>query len=193
MTRPRGKLILVVGPSGSGKDTLIAHIRALHPEIVFPVSCTTRAPRPHEVEGRDYYFVTEDEFKRRVARGYFVEWAQYGGHLYGSPKEEIQRPLDEEKLILDEVEVQGARQIKSKIPPEDLMIVFINAGSWAELEERIRARAPISEEELAKRKSRYEEEMQFAKEADVIVKNPAGKVEEAKREFARVVESFLVS
>lgn len=189
---PRGKLILIVGPTGSGKGTLVAYLRELHPELVESISCTTRAMRPGEVEGREYHFVGVDEFKKRIDEGYFLEWAQYGGNYYGSPKKEVMEHLEKGRSILIDIEVQGARQIKALLPKDQLLSIFIDAGAWEILEHRIKARAPITEEEIEKRKSRYEDEMTFRDQADYVVANPEGKVEQAKSEVARIVESFLV-
>jgi guanylate kinase len=191
--RPNGKIILVVGPSGSGKDVLIDYVRKLHPEIVFPVSCTTRAPRPGEKNGREYHFISEEAFKKRIVAGDFLEWARYGGHSYGTPRSEIERPLAQGKLALHTIEVQGARQIREVIPHDQLTSVFIDAGSWEELERRIRTRAPITEAELEERKKRYEDEVTFKSEATYVVKNPHGKVEQAKKEFANIIQTLLVS
>lgn len=193
MSTPSGKLILVVGSTGSGKGVLIEHISKLHPEIIFPVSATTRAPRPGEKEGRDYVFLSTDEFKDRIDAGEFLEWAQYGGHYYGTPLSEVVPYLSDGKVVLLELEVQGARQIKETIPASQLAIIYIEAGSWEELEHRIRTRAPMTEEELQKRKSRYDDEVSFKKEATHVVENPEGKLEQAKRDFTTTIEALLVS
>jgi guanylate kinase len=188
-----GKLIIVLGPTGSGKSVLVEHVRALHPEFVAPVSCTTRAMRPNEKDGANYHFVDDAEFKRRIAAGDFLEWAQYGGHYYGSLKTEILPNLAEGKTILDELEVQGARQVKEILPPEQFVSIFIDGGSWGDLERRVRARAPITETELEKRKKRYEDEVSFKNEANFIVKNPEGEVETAKNDLTNIIESLLIS
>lgn len=188
-----GKLIIVLGPTGSGKSVLVEHVRSLHPEFIAPVSCTTRAMRPGEKDGTNYHFVDEVEFKRRIAAGDFIEWAQYGGHYYGSLKTEILPNLEAGRTILDELEVQGARQVKAILPPEQFVSIFIDGGSWNDLERRVRARAPITEAELEKRKKRYEDEVSFKNEADFIVRNPEGEVEQAKHDLATVIDSVLVS
>jgi guanylate kinase len=189
----KGKLVLVVGPTGSGKGTLIEHIQKLYPEIIFPVACTTRAMRPGDVEGREFFFVTKEEFERRIAIGDFLEWAQYGGNYYGSPKDGVLPYLAEGKILVDELDVQGARQVKAIIPSDQLATIFIDAGLWDDLQRRVRARAPITEAELEKRKQRYEDEMSFKDEATYVVKNPEGEIEQAKQDLAKIVESLLVS
>ncbi len=185
-----GRLILIVGPTGSGKSALLSHLYAQMPEIVSPVSCTTRAPRPGEVSGEKYYFISKEEFEQREDRGDFLEWAVYGGNYYGTLKSEIVPAIEAGKLVVREVEVQGARQIQKMIPKERLSVIFINAGSWDNLEKRVRARAPITEVELLARRKRYEDETTFMQEADVVVENPDGGLEQAKQDFIAAVQKL---
>ncbi|HVU79996.1 MAG TPA: guanylate kinase [Candidatus Paceibacterota bacterium] len=187
----KGKLILVIGPSGSGKSALLSYLHEQMPELVFPRSCTTRMPRPGEVEGEKYFFVSKEEFERRELAGDFLEWASYGGNYYGTLKEEILPRLEEGKHVVREVEVQGARQIQVLVPQETLRMVFIDAGSWEDLERRIRSRAPITEVELLARRKRYEDETTFMPQATVVVKNPDGGLEAAKQEFVRVIRELV--
>lgn len=189
----KGKFILVVGPSGSGKGTLISSTRPLFPDIAYAKSATTRAEREGEKNYASYYFLTRDEFESREQNGEFLEWAEYGGNLYGTLKSEVVPTLEQGGVVLKEMEVQGARQIQEKLPKDELFIIFINAGSWADMEARIKARAPISDEELAKRKLRYEDEMGFMSECNVIVPNRTGELAQAKREFEAVVKMAIGS
>lgn len=189
----KGKLILVIGPTGSGKGTLLAHVRSVIPGLIFPVSCTTRAMRPGEVSGQTYYFVTPEEFAERFSRGEFLETASYGGNQYGTLKSEILPFIAEGKTAIREIEVQGARQIQQILSPEDLRIIYIDGGSWDELERRIRARAPIGQPEIEARRKRYEDETSFKKEATVVVNNPEGGVEQAKQDFIQAVRSITVA
>jgi guanylate kinase len=186
----QGKFILVIGPSGSGKGTLINYARPLFPSLVYPKSCTTRAPRGGESDGH-YIFLSTEEFKARAEKGEFLEWAEYGGNFYGTLKSEVVPLLEEGKIALKELEVQGARQVREKLPREELIIIFVNAGSWEAMVQRIRARAPMSEPELERRKLRYADEMNFMPEADYVVQNPFGKVEEAKKEFEGIIRSLV--
>ena len=188
-----GTFILVVGPSGSGKDTLINHIRPLFPELVYPKSTVTRKMRPGEEDGKSYYFVTEEQFHNEIDAGAFLEHASYGGNLYGTYKKEIEPILSAGRVALKELEVQGARQIREKLPKEQVFVIFLNAGSWEEMEKRIRARAPIGEQELAKRRERYEDELSFMAEADVVVENKQGQLEEAKKAFEAAVRKAMES
>ncbi|MFA6503262.1 MAG: guanylate kinase [Candidatus Paceibacterota bacterium] len=188
-----GKLIIVVGPTGSGKSVLIEHVQNLHPELVAPVSCTTRAMRPGEKDGTDYHFVDEAEFKRRITAGDFLEWASIDGHLYGTPKAEVVRCLKEGKTLLVDMDVQGVRQVRKSLQPDEVTTIYIDGGTWSDLEHRVRSRAPITETELMSRRKRFEYEKAFKSEADFIVKNPEGEVEQAKKDLAIVIDSLLVS
>jgi guanylate kinase len=157
---PKGKLVLVTGPSGVGKQTLIKHARAALPDCVFSVSATTRAPREGEVDGREYYFLARAEFEEMIAAGAFIEWAEYAGNYYGTPLAPIAALLESGKNVLLELDVQGARQMMRKVP--DAVSVFILPpsphletlrkrleGRGTETEERIRKRLAISEAEIA--------------------------------------------
>lgn len=186
-----GRFILVVGPSGSGKSALLDHLHAVHPEIIFPISCTTRVPRPGEMEGEKYYFVSKGEFEKRREREDFLEWASYGGNYYGTLKSEIISPLTQGKTVVREVEVQGARQLLATVPQETLRIIFIDAGSWDDLERRIRARAPMGEVELLARRKRFEDERAFKPQANCVVQNVNGKLAEAKESFVKTVENLI--
>ncbi|HEX2615726.1 MAG TPA: hypothetical protein VHL10_09545 [Nitrososphaera sp.] len=187
----KGKLILVIGPTGSGKGTLLAHARNTIPELIFPVSCTTRVMRPGEIEGQTYYFVTQEEFEQRIANGEFLEWAEYGGNRYGTLKSEILPAIAEGKTVIREIEVQGARQIQGILPHEQLRIIYIDAGTWDELERRIRARAPIGQPEIEARRRRYEDETSFKQQAAVVIANPDGGMENAKKEFVAAIRSIM--
>ncbi|MDB5195221.1 MAG: guanylate kinase [Parcubacteria group bacterium] len=187
----RGKLVIIMGPTGSGKGTLERYALSLHPELVIPVTATTRAPRPGEIDTKDYYFFSHEEFDKKMSEGFFLETATYGQNKYGTPKHEVVPCLEEGKLVLLEIEVQGVRQLQKLIPKDDLLIVYIEAGSWEDMEQRVRSRAPITEEELAKRRHRYEDEVTFKPEADVMIDNRDGHLETAKKEFADLIESIL--
>lgn len=187
----RGKLILVVGLPGSGKGTLIAHAKEAFPELVFPISWTTRAMRPGEREGEVYHFAAKEEFMRSVAAGEFLEWVTIDtGHCYGTRRADIEGPLSEGKFVLREVEVIGARNIRSLLPKEELATIFINTDSWEDLKARMLARAPMSEEELQARHARYESEVSFLSEADYVVENRHGHLEEAKRDFDAAIRAI---
>ncbi len=186
----RGTLILVVGPSGSGKGTLISHAKDVFKNIVFPKSATTRALRGGDSD-KNYLFYSTDEFKKLAEQGAFLEWAEYGGHYYGTPFKEIEPVLTGGTFALKELEVQGARQIQRTLPKEELVIIFVHAGTWPEMVARIKKRADMSEDELMKRKERYEDEISFMKEADYVIENPDGKADDAKAEMVKVIKTIL--
>ncbi len=180
----------VVAPTGSGKDTLITYAKSVFPDIVLSVSCTTRAPRSGEEPGKDYIFLTREDFEKRIANGEFLEWAEYGGNYYGTPKAEIERHLAEGALIMGDIEVQGVRLIRDLLPPSEFGTIYIDAGSWDVLAARALLRAPMSASELEKRKARYEDESTFKREATYVVQNPQDKLEDAKRDFLAAVTAF---
>jgi guanylate kinase len=150
-------VLIVSGPSGSGKSTLVQKILQL-PGTMLSVSCTTRPPRNTESDGKWYNFVTEEEFQQMVARGDFLEYAQvFGKHWYGTPRKWLDQARAQKKDLVLEIDVQGALQVKRKVP--DAMAVFVLPPSRAELEKRIRARGQDSEEEIQRRLERARQEM----------------------------------
>lgn len=187
-----GKFILVIGPTGSGKGTLLRHAMERMPGLTVPSSYTTRTPREGgNVEGKHYRFISVEEFEAYKKEDAFLEWAEFGGNYYGTRREEVLTALAEGKVLVKEMEVQGARQVKAILPHDRLMTIFVDAGSWQELERRVRERAPITDEELQKRRLRYEDEITFKAEADCIVANPPGEKEAAQKEFERVLRAAL--
>jgi len=184
-----GHLILIMAPSGSGKGTLLKHLRDVFPEAHFAISCMTRAIRPGEVDGVTAYFKTREVFQEMVENGDFIEHVEYGGNLSGTLKSEVIDPLKKGELVIREMELQGVQAISKVVPKENRTIIYVDAGGWDVLEKRIRARAPITEEELQKRKERYEKESRSKDVADIILPNPDGKLEETKKELARIIEA----
>jgi guanylate kinase len=150
-------VLIVSGPSGSGKSTLVEKILDL-PGTMLSISCTTRQPRKTEVNGKWYNFVTESEFQQMVARGDFLEYAQvFGKNWYGTPRKSVDEALAQKKDLVLEIDVQGALQVKHKLP--GAVAVFVLPPSRAELENRIRARGQDSEDEIARRLERARQEM----------------------------------
>lgn len=186
----RGKLILIFAPTGSGKSVLINHIREAYPELTFLTSCTTREPRPGH-ENSSYTFLSVEDFKARIEAGEFLEWAEFGGNFYGTLKTEAENALGAGKVVIKEMDAQGVELVRAIMPPEELVVIYIDAGSWEELERRVRARAPITEEELASRKLRYVEELKMKEGADFVIHNLPGELESAKKEFEGVVGRIL--
>jgi guanylate kinase len=150
-------VLIVSGPSGSGKSTLVKKILEL-PGTMLSVSCTTRPPRNTESDSKWYNFVTEEDFQQMVARGEFLEYAQvFGKHWYGTPRKWLDQARAQKKDLVLEIDVQGALQVKRKVP--DAMAVFVLPPSRAELVKRIRARGQDTEEEIVRRLERARQEM----------------------------------
>ncbi|MEX0934997.1 MAG: guanylate kinase [Candidatus Paceibacterota bacterium] len=182
-----GIFILLVGPSGSGKDTLLKYALSQFPDLVYPPSYTTRKIRTGESQGNPYNFISREEFEQMAGNDEFLEWAEYAGNLYGTAKKGIYDPIKNGDVVIKQVEVQGARQLLGVMPKENLYTIFISAGPWKELEERIRGRGSITEEAIQKRKARFEDEMTFMEKADAVVENRNGKLEEAKQQLKEVI------
>ncbi|HRH24430.1 MAG TPA: hypothetical protein PK109_02490 [Candidatus Paceibacterota bacterium] len=187
----RGKLILIVGSTGSGKGTLMRHAMAQFPEIQTPQSYTSRPRRADAIENTHYTFITTEAFKEKIAQGEFLEWAEFSGNYYGTLKQDIEEGLTHGALMLKEMEVQGVRQVREILAKDDLLIVFVDAGSWEELAKRAMAREPMDAATLEKRRLRYEDELTFMPEADVVIKNLPGKQEEAAAAFEAVIAKAM--
>lgn len=150
-------VLIVSGPSGSGKSTLVEKILEL-PGTMLSVSCTTREPRKTETNGKWYNFITESEFQQMVARGEFLEYAQvFGKNWYGTPKKSLDQAQAQKKDLVLEIDVQGALQVKQKLP--GAVAIFVLPPSRSELERRIRARGQDSEDEIGRRLERARQEM----------------------------------
>jgi len=164
-----GRLVVLTGPSGVGKGTLVRSLLARRPELCVSISLTTRAPRAGEVDGQHYYFVDQTEFDRRVAQQELLEWAEFAGNCYGTPRTFVEERIQQGKLVLLEIELQGARQIRQTFP--DALFIFILPPSLEELEQRIRNRAQDSEAAIARRLTRAYEEISAADEFDLQIIN----------------------
>ncbi len=143
------KLVVVSGPSGCGKDTVVKHLTALRDDVLLSISCTTRKPRKNEVDGAHYYFLTEAEFQDRVTRGRMLEYTVYDGKYYGTPLDEIEQKLVGGNTVVLIIEVKGAKNVKSAYPQS--LCVFIVPPSLEALEARLRARETEDEAEIRRR------------------------------------------
>lgn len=182
-----GKLIVIVGPSGVGKGTAINFLKKWHPEWVFPVSATTRSPRPGEIDGETYHFFSREQFQKMIAAGDFVEWARvHGDHFYGTLKSEIFPALKKGKIVLREVDFQGLLSIQKIVPKKNLITVFLLPPPREVLIKRIRARAPISDAELSERLKSLEKELPAAKKCDFQIQTRDGDAAFPAREIEKI-------
>jgi guanylate kinase len=165
----RGNLFILSGPAGAGKGTLRKMLFQEMSDLVFSISCTTREKRAGEVDGRDYYYISRDEFGRMIVRDEFLEWAEVHGNYYGTRKKDVERVLDEGRDILLEIDVQGCRLVKSREP--GAIRIFITAASLDELESRLEERGTESQAQLDVRLRNAAMEMRHAREYDHVIVN----------------------
>jgi len=183
----RGLLIVISGPSGSGKTSITKILRRTEANLNFSISATTRAPRVGEVDGVDYYFLSEAEFQRKVEADEFAEWAVYGNHRYGTLKKVVQDSLQNGQDILLEIEVQGAEQLKKLYP--DGVFIFILPPSQASLEARLRDRKTESENDIQRRLLIAKSEISYIKSYDYIVFSYDNQVEKAVEDVRDTIAS----
>ncbi|MDD7971259.1 guanylate kinase [Roseinatronobacter alkalisoli] len=170
MTR-RGLLIILSSPSGAGKSTLAKRLMAWDPSIRFSVSATTRAPRPGEVDGRDYYFRTRAEFTAMIDAGEMLEHAEVFGNFYGSPKGPVENAIAEGRDTLFDIDWQGGQQVRNSTLGKDVISVFVLPPSINELESRLRGRAQDSDEVIAGRMQKSRDEISHWAEYDYVLVN----------------------
>lgn len=183
------KALIFSAPSGSGKSTIVHHILDLHPEIEFSVSATSRPLRGTEVHGVDYYFLSEEDFRSRIAADGFVEYEEvYPGRFYGTLKSEIQRIWDAGHVVIFDVDVKGGVNLK-KYFGDAALSVFIQAPSIEELRQRLVSRATDSAEDIEKRVAKAAEEMTYAPKFDAVLVNDD--LETAFAEAEKLVDEFL--
>lgn len=171
MDQRRGLLIILSSPSGAGKSTLASRLRAWDPSIRFSVSATTRAPRPGEEHGREYYFHSREEFESMVARGDMLEHAEVFGNFYGSPKGPVSAAIDAGQDVLFDIDWQGGQQIRNSALGRDVVSVFVLPPSIAELDRRLRGRAQDSDEVIAGRMAKSRDEISHWAEYDYVLVN----------------------
>ena len=181
-----GCLIVISGPSGAGKTTLCSMLLKEFPNLEFSVSFTTRPPRPGEVNGKDYWFVSKEEFLKRIEEGDFLEWAEVYGNLYGTSKSQIEKALKEGKNLLLVLDTQGALRVKELFP--EAVLIFILPPSLEELERRLRKRGADGEEVIARRLKEAEREMEKAELYDFVVVNDD--LEGAFKELREIVREI---
>jgi guanylate kinase len=180
----RGSLYVVAAPSGAGKTSLVKALMERQPHIRFSVSYTTRKPRPNEVDGRDYHFVTQERFQEMVERGEFLEHARVFDNCYGTAIETVNRALTQGELLLLEIDWQGARQVRARLP--EARSIFILPPSRRALEERLRARSSDSESVIERRLRDAKQDLAHWTEFDYVVIND--RFEQAVADLLAIVE-----
>lgn len=186
----QGKLIIFSAPSGAGKTTIVKHLLKKYPnKLSFSISASTREPRGDEEDGKDYYFMSKDDFLHRVAHQEFVEFEEvYSGTFYGTLNSEIERIWTSGKHVVFDLDVIGGLRLKKKFGDQALAI-FVEPPSMDELEKRLRGRGTDSEEKLKERIEKADKELVYAKDFDVILHNDS--LEKACLEAEKLVEDFL--
>lgn len=179
----KGMLIVLSGPSGAGKGTLCSQLLKRRPELVLSVSVTTRPPRPGEVNGVSYYFTDEENFKKMVEKGEFLEWAKVYNNYYGTPKKFVEEHLKQGKDVILEIDIQGARQVKENCP--DAIFIFILPPDIEELKNRIIKRGSESKESFDLRVKSAEEELKAMYDYDYAVVNDV--LEEAVKKLESII------
>ena len=187
----KGLVVVFSAPSGAGKSTIVHHLLEKFPQIEFSVSATSRAPRGAEVDGKDYYFFTAEQFEQKIAEDRFVEYEEvYAGTYYGTLKSEIERLLDKGAVIAFDVDVKGGVNIK-RLFGERALSVFVMPPSVKVLEERLIARGTDSKESIAKRLAKAEEEIAYSSKFDVVLVND--NLQQAFAQAERIVGEFIES
>lgn len=185
----KGKLIIISAPSGAGKTTLVKHLMASMDNLAFSVSACSRKKRPGEKDGRDYYFISVDRFKKKIKNNEFIEWEEvYKDHYYGTLRSEVERIRNNGKHVVFDVDVKGGLNIKKKYG-NDALAIFVKPPSPKELKKRLSMRGTDDEKEIETRLAKAGQELTFAGEFDVVVVN--NDLKKAKKQILNEVNNFL--
>ena len=187
MRTMKHKILIFSGSAGSGKGTVLKLAREMCPALKLSISMTTRAPRPGEQDGREYYFVSREEFLATLAEDGFLEHTEYCGNLYGTPKKQFYRMIDDGFVPVLEIETDGAGQVMQKL--DDYLSVYLSPPSYAVLEKRLRDRGTETEEAIRKRLNTAKEEILRSELYQNVILNPDGKAEEAAQAIVDLVRT----
>lgn len=182
----KGNLFIISGPSGAGKGTLVKELPAGVPDLWVSVSVTTRAPRPAEVEGQHYFFISPDEFRRLADTGGLLEWAEVHGNCYGTPRAAVEAKVGQGYQVILEIDPQGAFQVKSLLP--ESVLVFIMPPSWEELQRRLNKRGSETKAQVETRLATARRELELVGEYDHVVQNDD--VSRAVGELVGIIDSY---
>lgn len=186
-----GKVIIFSAPSGSGKTTIVKHLLSTNSNLAFSVSATTRQPRPNEINGKDYYFLTNTDFLQRVQNNEFAEYEEvYPGTYYGTLRSEVERIWAEGKVVIFDVDVVGGLNLK-RLWGHSALAVFVKPPSVAVLQNRLRVRATETEQDLEKRINKALSELQFEPQFDVVLIND--RLDETFEKAQQLLQDFLTT
>ena len=186
----RGLLIILSGPSGVGKGTVRREIMKDESlNLVYSISMTTRSPRNMEADGVDYYFVSQEEFQKRIDQDDFLEWCEFVGNRYGTPRSIVEKLRDEGKNVFLEIETNGANQVMSKIQDNNVVSIFLVPPSLKSLEERIRKRKSETDKVILERLNKGRREMELKDNYDYVVVND--RVDKAAKEIVKIIKSKI--
>ncbi|MBV8283603.1 MAG: guanylate kinase [Candidatus Eremiobacteraeota bacterium] len=180
-----GLLFVVSGPSGAGKDTLVDAALGRMPRLRYSISATTRPPRPGEEDGKHYFFLSREEFEGRLAAGKLLEWREYNGNLYGTPRDYVERNVAEGYDVIMKPEVNGAMAVKAAYP--DAVLIFLVPDRFSRLRERLLARRTETNEEILERLETAREEFNYIRSFDYVVVNAEGASEEAVADLQAIL------
>jgi guanylate kinase len=189
MSQFAGKLVIVAGPSGTGKTTIVRHLLGVFPKLAFSISACSRPARKNEVDGEDYYFLTQDKFRERIDKGEFLEWEEvYPGSFYGTLRTEVERLWNAGRHVIFDIDVKGALNLKKNFPDKSITI-FIEPPSVKVLEQRLRDRNTETQEILDQRIGKAKEELMYVDKFDNVVQNI--ELQKALIDTETIVHEFL--